>query len=112
MVNQIISQQEQIGQTINRTRVDLSSTQSIVLDQNAPNPFKERTTIGYAVPDHVEDAQIFIFDLSGQIMKKVKLQPGEGILEVFASNLSSGMYSYSLVIDGEVVDTKQMVVGQ
>ena len=95
---------------INRTRVDLGNTQSIVLNQNSPNPFKERTTIGYVVPDNIEKAHIFIFDLNGQIMKKVELPSGEGVLEVFASDLSSGMYSYSLVIDGNVVDTKKMTV--
>lgn len=112
IVKQFAAKFEQTDKIVNRTRVNLGGAQSVILDQNAPNPFKERTTIGYVVPEKVEDAQIFIFDLNGQIMKKVPLQAGEGVLEVFASNLSSGMYSYSLVIDGKVMNTKKMVVSK
>ena len=36
-------------------------------------------------------------------------QRGEGSLSFFASNLSTGIYSYSLLADGRVVDTKKMV---
>lgn len=34
---------------------------------------------------------------------------GRGQLNVFASDLSSGMYTYSLVVDGKTIDTKKMV---
>ena len=34
---------------------------------------------------------------------------GEGSLVVFASDLSSGLYTYTLVCDGKVIDTKKMV---
>ncbi len=36
-------------------------------------------------------------------------QHGEGSLSVYASNLSTGIYSYSLLADGKLIDTKKMV---
>ena len=112
MMQEFLANYEQPEKIENRTRVNLNGSQSIILDQNVPNPFKERTNIGYVVPADVKDAHIYIFGQTGKIMKKVRLQAGEGVLEVYASNLSSGMYSYSLVIDGQVMDTKKMVVNR
>ena len=34
---------------------------------------------------------------------------GSGSLTVFAEKLSSGIYSYSLIADGKLIDTKKMV---
>jgi hypothetical protein len=43
-------------------------------------------------------------------MKEVTVSAiGEGTVEVDGSNLSSDIYTYSLVIDGKLIDTKRMV---
>ncbi|GIV35506.1 MAG: hypothetical protein KatS3mg031_3041 [Chitinophagales bacterium] len=89
--------------------VELSSLQVVILEQNVPNPFKEQTSISYFIPEESGKAQMLFFDITGRIIKTVELQKGYGIMTVFAQNLSSGTYSYSLVIDGEVVETKRMV---
>ncbi len=34
---------------------------------------------------------------------------GNGMIKVYAANLSSGIYTYSLVVDGKVVETKKMM---
>ncbi|HRB40504.1 MAG TPA: hypothetical protein PKX86_07340 [Bacteroidia bacterium] len=41
-------------------------------------------------------------------MAKIQ-QIGEGSLLVYGSNLSSGQYSYSLVVNNTTIKTKQMV---
>ncbi len=44
-------------------------------------------------------------------MKVVELsQTGNGTLNVTLDNLTSGIYSYSLVVNGNVVDTKRMLL--
>ncbi|GIV35575.1 MAG: hypothetical protein KatS3mg031_3110 [Chitinophagales bacterium] len=93
----------------NHLTVELSSLQVVILEQNVPNPFKEQTSISYFIPEETGKAQMLFFDITGRIIKTVELQKGYGIMTVFAQNLSSGTYSYSLVIDGEVVETKRMV---
>ncbi len=83
---------------------------SIILNQNDPNPFAEETNITYNVPGSVADAKIIFFDNSGHILQTVKInERGSGQLIVYASNLTSGIYSYSLIADGKVIDTKKMV---
>ena len=102
------TQQERIGYQ----KVHLDNRQQIVLNQNDPNPFKERTKISYFLPEDSEGAELFILDSNGSILKRVRLTIGAGIVEVFASNLSPGLYSYSIVVNGKVVDTKKMVASK
>jgi hypothetical protein len=46
----------------------------------------------------------------GQNMKEVPLtETGSGNIHVDSKNLASGIYSYSLIINGKVIDTKKMV---
>ena len=47
---------------------------------------------------------------SGQIIETVDIKTrGKGKVNVFASDLSSGLYHYTLVADGKVMDSKKMV---
>lgn len=90
--------------------VELSSFQSIVLNQNDPNPFSEQTHISYTIPVSVKNAEIVFYTENGTILKTVKINSrGEGKMNVYASDLSSGIYFYSLVADGKSIATKKMV---
>jgi hypothetical protein len=96
--------------TMNVREVELSDIPAIVLDQNQPNPFAENTSISYFIPDNVISAQIIFTDNKGRILKIVEITDrGKGMLKVYAQDLSSGIYSYSLVADGKTIDTKKMV---
>jgi hypothetical protein len=95
---------------LNQTDVHLSDIESIVLDQNVPNPFAEQTTITYNLPETVQKAQLLFYDSQGKLIKAVDLTSrGKGQVNVFADDLTSGIYSYALVADGQIADTKRMV---
>jgi hypothetical protein len=88
--------------------VELSATAR--LDQNIPNPFNGTTTIGYYVPSANNAAYINFYASSGALLKSVKLDAkGSGTVNVKASELPAGVYQYALIVDGKVVDRKQMV---
>lgn len=90
--------------------IQLSDQNHIVLNQNVPNPFAEQTVISYSIPASVEKAQIHFYDGKGVLIKTVDIKErGNGRINVYASDLSTGVYLYSLVADGQVVDTKRMV---
>ncbi len=100
----------QSNSTINQLDVELSDKDAIVLNQNVPNPFAEQTTITYNVPASVGKAQIIFFNNLGQVIQTVDIKTrGKGKVNVFASDLSSGLYNYTLVADGKVIDSKKMV---
>ncbi len=96
--------------TKNQVDVELSDKDVIVLDQNVPNPFAEQTTITYNVPVSVGKAQIIFYNALGQIIQTVDIKTrGKGKVNVFASDLSSGLYHYTLIADGKVIESKKMV---
>ncbi len=91
-------------------QITLSNKNSIVLSQNVPNPFAESTVIEYSIPATVGKAQIHFYNSEGRIINSVDiLERGNGELIVFANDLSSGVYTYTLVADGKVVSTKKMM---
>lgn len=92
------------------TDVKLADVQSVILDQNVPNPFAEQTTIGYNLPDNTAKAQMLFYNMQGKLIQSTELnQKGKGQLNVFASDLTNGVYTYTLVVDGKIIESKRMV---
>lgn len=84
--------------------------QQIILDQNVPNPFSERTTIAYKIPANAKDAEIRFYDGSGNLMKAAQLKAkGSGSIEIIGTGVASGVYSYVLYVDGKIMANKKMV---
>ena len=79
------------------------------LYQNAPNPFKDKTEILYYLSPGVQSAEIYIFNLQGSLLKKIPAHHS-CVVEIKGSNLQAGMYLYTLVADGQAVDTKRMIL--
>ncbi|MFY9309327.1 MAG: tail fiber domain-containing protein [Bacteroidia bacterium] len=98
------------GSYVNKTDIKLTNAQSIVLEQNVPNPFAEQTSISYYLPDNTQKAQMLFYNAQGRLIQSVDLkEKGKGMVNVFASDLSNGIYTYTLVVDGKVIETKKMV---
>lgn len=78
---------------------------------NVPNPFKQETRIRYALTEDVREAQLCIYDLSGKQLACHRLMDrGESEFTLRAASLMPGIYLYSLIADGNVIDTHRMVV--
>lgn len=81
------------------------------LKQNFPNPFTNNTTIGYSLPLKFSTAKIIITDKSGKVLKQLNITgTDKGTRTIDASLFPSGIYEYSLFINGRLIDTKQMVL--
>ncbi len=105
-----IGSDENQSQSLQQMDVKLSDVQTIVLEQNVPNPFAEQTTINYNLPDNTVKAQMLFYNSQGKLIQSVELvQKGKGQLNVFASDLTNGVYTYTLVVDGKVIATKKMI---
>lgn len=63
-------------------------TSGIRLHQNAPNPFANKTNISYFIPDNAMQAQLIVYDVTGNAIKKFDIRTkGEGNLIFDASHL-------------------------
>lgn len=81
------------------------------LYQNTPNPFSVSTTIRYYVPQSVSNATINIYNMNGTQLKSIQLhQTGEGSIEINGGEFNAGMYLYALIANGQIIDTKRMVL--
>ncbi len=90
-----------------------SEVDMVRMDQNKPNPFSESTVITLNIPEGTQKANIFIYDMSGKQVQAIPVnERGETNITVYASDLTAGMYIYTLVVDGKVAVTRKMIVSQ
>ena len=126
--NEIDKQQNEIDELrqskIVQTRsaigaVDEQSDVNSLLDEklkaklysNIPNPFKEQTTISFFIPETSSRASIHIYNLQGKQIKQINIESrGNGSVTINGYELIPGMYMYSLIVDGQEVDTKKMIL--
>jgi hypothetical protein len=81
------------------------------LYQNTPNPFTGTTQITYYLPTGAGQAAIYIYDMNGTQLKSIPLnQTGENSITIYGYEFRAGMYLYSLLVGGELIDTKRMVL--
>ncbi len=89
----------------------VAATDIISLGQNSPNPFSENTSIEVNIPESVRTAALFIYDMSGKQVDKIAIADcGKSSISVSATGLHEGMYLYSLIADGKVIDTRKMIL--
>lgn len=81
------------------------------LYQNTPNPFTESTLIRCDVAEDVVKADLYIYNMNGeQIAEYAVTERGETSIIIDGGSLNAGMYLYALIADGQVVDTKRMIL--
>ncbi len=86
---------------------------NIRLLQNRPNPFDEATWISFWVQEVpvYRNASIEISDMQGKLITKIPVKLQAGMNEILYTHGygGSGTFTYSLVIDQNTVDTRQMI---
>ncbi len=82
------------------------------LSQNYPNPFNPSTKIDFTIPVD-GNVKLVMFDISGKevanIVNEAKTA-GYYSVQFNAANLSSGMYFYSLSVNGFSFTRRMMIV--
>jgi len=119
LVQAIKEQQKQIedlqagqNKTNNATGIDHSNAaiDGFALEQNIPNPFSSETVINYTLPQQIKNASLIIYDLSGKQLTSFPLEPSAKSISITSEKLSAGIYIYSVMADGKIMDSKRMVV--
>ncbi len=91
----------------------VENIKGIDLYQNIPNPFGSSTTISYSLPANIKNASIAIFDLTGKMVLKFdNIINGKSQVVIDGNKLSSGIYLYSLILNGVEIETKRMIVNK
>jgi hypothetical protein len=117
-VQQLSAQIEAQQKTINELLLKDDSTESkpmkrqgAILYNSNPNPFSTDTQIKMRLPDNINTAVIIIYNLEGKELKTLPVNKrGETSISVSSTELSAGMYLYTLIVDGKLVDIKRMIL--
>ncbi|HRI84200.1 MAG TPA: T9SS type A sorting domain-containing protein [Ignavibacteria bacterium] len=80
--------------------------------QNYPNPFNSETMIEFILPQK-KYVEIHVYDIRGKIVKYLKneyMNEGNYKVKFNGNDLSSGIYFYSMKINGNFIVTKVMLL--
>lgn len=92
---------------------DVTNIDAVVttLYQNTPNPFTESTLIQCDVAEAVVNADLYIYDMNGKQIDTYPIKErGATSITIEGHSLEAGMYLYALIADGQVIDTKRMIL--
>jgi photosystem II stability/assembly factor-like uncharacterized protein len=82
------------------------------LEQNYPNPFNSMTNVKFQMLNS-GFVELKVFNISGRFIKilaKQNFKTGEHTIKFDGFDLTSGVYFYSLFVDGVRMDTKKAVL--
>ena len=104
--NDVKAVRNRAATSVEDTEADLFS-----VSQNEPNPFTESTTIKLSIPKKTQAAALIIYDMSGKQIKQINInERGKISVNITSEGLAAGMYLYSLIADGKVINTKRMIL--
>ena len=102
-----LSSQSLAAGTTNTT----SATDAPALEQNVPNPFNASTYIKFYLPSTAKTGILIITDMNGQVLRQYNIgAPGFGKQTINPGEFAQGTYSYTLYVDGKMVETRQMIL--
>jgi len=120
-VQELSAQNEEMKKQLNQLQLKLIAVQkkdqqngtfsTALLQQNAPNPFSNSTSIGYNLPINTRTAELIITDQQGNRLQRFSLNgAGKGTVNINSSKFNAGVYQYTLYADGKIAESKQMTV--
>ena len=64
----------------------------------------------YSIPQDAANAQLIIFDMQGTMLRQIPVSPSGDSVTLNGTDFPTGMYMYSLVVNGKEMDTKRMII--
>jgi hypothetical protein len=82
------------------------------ISQNYPNPFNSMTNVKFQM-SNTGFAEIKMYDITGRMVKTLTNQrydAGVYLLKLDVKDLPSGIYFYTFKVNGNIIDTKKLVL--
>ena len=96
-----------------QNQIPANELSDIILDQNNPNPFAETTIITYYIPKYIHgDAELLITPANQySILQRYTLTKGvPSQISVSANDLYTGVFAYSISINGKILASKKFII--
>jgi len=75
-----------------------------------PNPTSGEFTIEHSLYNQASDARLIIYNLLGASLRSIPIDVNKSKTAVDISGLSSGIYLYSLEVDGRISSTQKIII--
>ena len=76
-----------------------------------PNPAQQSCTYEATLTE-TQSGFVMMYDLNGKLLQSYKLNSGDNKLEMDLSIYSNGVYMYQIVINGETIEHKKLVISK
>lgn len=76
----------------------------------SPNPVTETGKFTFELYNQPNTSEIVIYNLIGEEVQRMNLESKVGFVLINASDFESGLYFYSLVVDGQVAATQKVLI--
>ncbi|HJY62963.1 MAG TPA: T9SS type A sorting domain-containing protein [Ignavibacteria bacterium] len=110
----------QYGNIIGIEKTSTEIPSQFMLYQNYPNPFNPLTKIRFSLPSPskggVYKVSLIIYDILGRVVATLipggqeGLSPGTYEVEWNASGFASGVYFYRMLVNGELINSKKLII--
>lgn len=77
-----------------------------------PNPAKNMVSFDYNMPSNTQSASVAIYNMMGQEVVRQELKLGDSRANINVSDLTDGVYFYSLIVNNQAVKTSKLVVSK
>lgn len=77
-----------------------------------PNPASQWVAFDYTLPYPAENATIFIADVSGRAINSMKVNRAYGQTVWDSQGVPSGIYFYSLEVNGNIIDKRKLIISK
>lgn len=77
-----------------------------------PNPAKNMVSFDYNMPYSAQTASVAIYNMMGQEVIRQELNLGDSRVNINVSDLTDGVYFYSLIVNNQAVKTNKLVVSK
>lgn len=109
-----LNEQKELINTLSQKTTGINSVGGVEtgfqMSQNEPNPFSHETVVKYTLPPTTSNAFMAIYDLTGKQITTLPIDQKSSSLTITSEKLAAGIYIYSIVVDGKVMDSKRMIV--
>lgn len=113
-IEKLLNKDNKLKSTLNSSNnsvIQLDEQSNAILMQNIPNPFTVDTEIKFFLTDVISSARLIIHDMQGlEILNYTINESGNGSKIIKGSELKAGMYLYTLIADGKIIDSKRMIL--
>jgi len=92
------------------TAIEEDIAKNISLSNAYPNPAINTVNLDYSFDIRFSTASLKIVNLLGSVVKEVEMDQNNSRLSLNVSDMTSGIYFYSVVVNNEIIQTKKLVI--